>query len=55
MTIKQARKILGVKSKSLSDKEIEARIQTATLLKDMFFGFMTKKPNKTSLKPSKVP
>lgn len=37
MTIKQARKLLGKMAESLSDEELEKEIQSANLLKELFF------------------
>ncbi|MBT4652833.1 MAG: hypothetical protein HN981_05405 [Candidatus Pacebacteria bacterium] len=43
MTVKQARKTLGIRSKHLTDKEIEADIEAANLLKDIFFSKLIEK------------
>lgn len=37
MTVEQARKILGKKSLGLSDEQIQCDIDTAELLKNIFF------------------
>ena len=37
MTISQARKILGVKGSRLTDEQIQCDIDTAELLKNIFF------------------
>lgn len=38
MTIKQARKILGQLADDISDQKLEQEIETASLLKDIFFS-----------------
>lgn len=42
MTLKMARKILGKEAESLSDEKLEKIIDSATLLKDLFFDNYTK-------------
>lgn len=37
MTLKDARKILGKEAENLTDEELEKTIESATLLKDLFF------------------
>lgn len=53
LTIKQARRILGKEAQGVSDTDLERDIETATLLKDLFFDNYTKSRNslaKTSQK-----
>ena len=45
LTLKQARKILGKDAQNVSDAVLESDIQTATLLKDLFFDFYNKRRN----------
>lgn len=40
MTIKEARKILGLRAKNLSDVQIEEFIVGAELLKNIFFDYL---------------
>jgi hypothetical protein len=42
MTLNQARKILGKEAKGVSDEELSRDIETAMLLKDLFFNKLTK-------------
>lgn len=48
LTIKEARKILGKLADTISDKELEKEIDSAALLKDIFFSVYLrgKKQNK---------
>lgn len=39
MTIKEARKILGKLALKMNDKDVLLEIESATLLKDLFFKF----------------
>lgn len=53
LTIKQARRILGNKAKNISDELLQRDIDTAELLKELFFDQMLanskeKKPKYTS-------
>ena len=43
MTVNEARKLLGKDSTGISDQEIQHDIDTATLLKDLFFNITTSK------------
>ena len=47
MTIKEARKILGANAKGLSDEDLQRDINTATMLKDLFFDELIKERKKT--------
>jgi hypothetical protein len=55
MTIKQARKIIGVLSDNISDDEIERDIEAATLLKDLFFEKLKKTHKKGVVALPNVP
>ncbi len=46
INLRKARKILGKLAENISDDELEKELQTARLLKDLFFSFNTrnKKP-----------
>ncbi len=46
MTIKSARRILGKDARGVSDADLKRDIETATLLKDIFFDFLTNSQNK---------
>ena len=43
MTIKQAREFLGEEAERLTDEELRAEIDVATMFKDMFFNRLIKK------------
>jgi hypothetical protein len=43
MTLTQARKILGKTAKDVSDEELQDNIDTAELLKEIFFSLKTSK------------
>ena len=43
MTIKEAREILNLREEELSDEEVQELIDTATLFKDIFFSFPSKR------------
>ncbi|MGI5828421.1 MAG: hypothetical protein ACOX6V_05375 [Patescibacteria group bacterium] len=55
LTIKQARRVLGKDSQGVSDADLMRDIETATLLKDLFFDFHLKSRNQLAKKLSKVP
>ncbi len=45
LTVKQARKVLGIESSDLSDEEIEVEIEIASYLKELFFETLLKNSN----------
>ena len=49
MTIKQARKLLGKMAEPISDEELEKEIQTANLLKELFFNFSARNQKSKSV------
>lgn len=55
LTVKQARKILGIGAKSLSDKEIGREIQLAILLKELFFSQLLISPRYSSKEIQNMP
>ncbi len=55
LTVKKARKILGADASNVSDEQLEKDIETAALIKDLFFHKLAKDHNKTSFTSPNVP
>lgn len=54
-SIKKARRLLGKKAQRISDKEIQAKIDAASLLKELFFDNLLKEKNNASQTSPNVP
>lgn len=50
-TIKRIRKLLGKEAQNLTDEEIQRDIDTATLLKDLFFHHLKESRKNAKIKP----
>jgi hypothetical protein len=55
LTLNNARKILGKDALNVSDEELEKDIETAELLKDLFFKNLKIQRKNTSINPPNVP
>lgn len=55
LTLKNARKILGKDAQNVSDEDLEKDIETATLLKNLFFDNFMNKRKKTGNSIPNVP
>lgn len=55
LTLKSARKLLGKDAQNVSDEELEKDIETAQLLKDLFFKNLKNQRKNTGINPPNVP